>query len=99
MLSGGDYDGDEFLVLKSSAKLDAGDGGPPMSLVDAFEGANSEPWSEPPPDPDAKAPPPKCVTDDVVQVAADLREDFLNLNAVAGTIGAIAVILLMAQEK
>ena len=52
MLSGGDYDGDQFLVLRSFDKLPLGPGEEPCNLVQAFH-RKSEPWSGemPPPAP------------------------------------------------
>ena len=108
MLSGGDYDGDEFLYFKSSLKLDIGTASdPPLSLVDAFKG-NSPPW-EPPPPPPAQLgqhvhplhppPPPQMVTEDADAVQVMLCRNWRLLDEASGKIGAIAVVLQMAQEK
>ena len=104
MCSGGDYDGDEFLIFKSSHKIDVADGTEPYSLVHAFA-KESEPWAEPassssPAELGAAAPPPPAmVTEDAAVVNAQLQQDYLDLHAASGTIGGIAVVLQVAQEK
>ena len=107
MLSGGDYDGDEFLLICDREKFSIGAGIERISIVEAFDRI-SEPWDGrmPPTAPGAKAP--TVLPDEDVfpggKAAADeetsrvLVEHYLDCNRACGNIGRIAVTLQMATE-
>ena len=105
-LSGGDYDGDEFLVFRSSHRMEttlASDG--LVSLVDAFKRC-SQPWSEPTEAPAVQTEPAVAAAPAQLRVSADnaetctaLREYYHKLDRASNAIGSISNTLMLAQEK
>ena len=98
MLSGGDYDGDEFVVMRASDKIDTGVAGmAPLSLVDAFQN-ESPPWVQQPKEGGGHGPPSLQVTDDHQQTCAGLARHYFDCDAAGGLIGQAANSIQMAQE-
>ena len=107
-LSGGDMDGDEFVVLRP-VKIDPGNGREPCSLVEAFV-RTSAPWSPPPPpsrnDAAASSAPARIEDRAVVGRAAEhkstdamLIQHYHDCDETQGMIGRIANTINLALEE
>lgn len=97
MCSGGDYDGDEFVVMRASDKIDASvPGAAPISLVEAFH-HESQPWVEPPKEGAPRAAP-KVHLRDHRQTNKLLMNHYFDCDAAGGIIGRAANLIQVAQE-